>query len=169
MASAGSVLSCPGRRCTTASRKRATRVELCLFDETFGKETVVVPVRFRDPKTRAQRLVVYVSDDAGATWSAAPAPASADLGAYFWGSRGVPFSAATARDWIVMLGPKLLVTRDAGRSWSVVHASYAPKASRIWDLNFASPTTGWAIFVTRTGDALVRTTDGGRDWSPLTP
>jgi hypothetical protein len=41
----------------------------------------------------------------------------------------------------------------------------------IWNLTFTSPTTGWAIFTFAHGSvaALARTTNGGRDWLPLSP
>ena len=45
----------------------------------------------------------------------------ADLRAYAWGfSRGsIPFAAASADDWVLLLGRKLYVTADAGRTWSL--------------------------------------------------
>jgi photosystem II stability/assembly factor-like uncharacterized protein len=138
--------------------------------QPFGKKTVVVPVRFRNPKSNAQRLIVYVTTDGGMTWSPRPAPAAANLRAYsFGGGFGIPFSAASANDWILFVGQTIYETTSAGRKWSRVHVRYAPKPPAIWDVDFTSRLAGWAIFGTRNGPALVRTVNGGRDWMPLTP
>ena len=74
-----------------------------------------------------------------------------------------------ADDWMLLLGRTLYVTADAGRTWSVAQARYAPPPPRIWDVDFTSRSDGWAIFAARGGAALVHTTDGGRDWTPLSP
>jgi photosystem II stability/assembly factor-like uncharacterized protein len=130
--------------------------------ELFGDTTVVVPVRVRD------RLVVYVSEGGGTTWSRRPVPRAGALSAYSLAGT-VPFSVATANDWILLLGQTIYATKDGGRSWSISRVRYAPKPPRIWDVHFTSRLTGWAIFSTRTGAALVHTANGGRDWTPLTP
>jgi photosystem II stability/assembly factor-like uncharacterized protein len=138
----------------------------------FGTNGVVA-VRFRD-RTRAQHLVVYVTTNGGDSWTAHPAPLSADLRAYSWGfPEALPFSAATADSWFLFVGHNLYSTRDAGRTWSITQ-TVAPKAPRVWDVNFTSPRDGWAIFAPlgarpRTGPALVKTTDRGRHWTPLAP
>ena len=130
----------------------------------FGTRHGVVPVRFRD-RTRAQHVVVYVTNDGGETWTARAAPASADLRAQSWAfPEALPFSAATMNDWFLFAGHSLYVTQNAGRTWSVRH-TVAPKAPHTWDVVFTSPTDGWAIF----NAALAKTTDGGRHWRPLAP
>jgi photosystem II stability/assembly factor-like uncharacterized protein len=139
----------------------------------FESRVGVVPVRFRDRK-HAQHLVVYLTRDGGNTWSPRPAPVDADLRAQSWGiPEALPFSAATADSWFLFVGRRLFWTRDAGRSWSITR-TVAPKAPRVWDVYFTSPLDGWAIFAPvetgpRAGSALVKTTDGGRHWTPLTP
>jgi photosystem II stability/assembly factor-like uncharacterized protein len=136
----------------------------------FGAHDGVASARVLDPKTKAQHVVVFVTDDGGATWSARPAPAAADIRAYTFGhSGGTPFSAASAREWKLMVGGTLYVTDDAGRRWSVVRARYAPQPPAVWDVQFTSASAGWAIFGARDGAALVQTTNGGRDWTPVRP
>jgi photosystem II stability/assembly factor-like uncharacterized protein len=136
----------------------------------FGSRDGVVPVRFRDRLTGSQHVVVYVTNNGGDSWSGRPAPSDADLRRYTWGfPEAVPFSAANATDWVLFVGPRLYATADAGRSWSTVHPAYAPNAPRVWDVDFASRTSGWAIFAAGQGSVLVRTRNGGKDWSPLAP
>jgi photosystem II stability/assembly factor-like uncharacterized protein len=139
----------------------------------FGSRVGVAPVRFVGRK-HAQHLVVYVTHDGGNSWSPRPAPLDADLRAQSWGfPEALPFSAATADSWFLFVGRRLYWTRDAGRTWSVTR-TVAPKAPRVWDVSFTSPLDGWAIFAPvetgpHAGSALVKTTDGGRHWTPLAP
>ena len=133
---------------------------------SFGRGRGVVPVRFRDRRTKAQHVVVYVTRDGGRTWAARPAPPSADVGAQTWGfPEALPFSAATAQDWVLLAGASLYATRDAGLSWSVVRPRHVPRAPHVWDLDFSSHSVGWAIF----NATLVETQDGGRNWSRVGP
>lgn len=144
-----------------------TTVDLPAF---FGAQDGVASARVLNAKTKAQHVVVYVTHDGGAAWSARPAPAAADLHAYTFGfSGGTPFSAASADNWKLMIGRTLYVTHDAGVRWSVVRARYAPKPPAVWDVQFTSASGGWAIFGVGDGAALVRTTNGGRDWTPVHP
>ena len=108
----------------------------------FGSRHGVVPVRFRNPRTHVQRLVVYVTDDGGQTWSARPAPKILDLRGVQWGIATLPFSAADLGHWFLFLGPLLYTTADAGRTWRTVRPTYAPSAPRIFDVTFSSPTSG---------------------------
>jgi photosystem II stability/assembly factor-like uncharacterized protein len=139
----------------------------------FGTRDGVVAVRFLDPTTRAQHLVVYTTSDSGATWSPRTLPTWIDLRGYSFGFAGgtIPFSAASATTWIVFAGNAVSRTVDAGHTWTRIRPRWAPttKQPAIWDLDFTSASNGWAIFTTRDGVALVRTTDGGRDWAPLAP
>jgi photosystem II stability/assembly factor-like uncharacterized protein len=135
----------------------------------FGDGLGVMPVRFRDPATHGQHLTVYVTRDGGSTWTPQPAP-DVDLRALSWGySGGIPFSASSPDDWILLAGKTLYSTSNAGRSWRAIRLHYAPALPRITDVAFMSPTNGWAIFSVPQGAALVHTTNGGRDWTPLVP
>jgi photosystem II stability/assembly factor-like uncharacterized protein len=136
----------------------------------FGRRSGVVSVRFRDQASGAQHVVVYVTEDGGRNWSPRLVPTSADLRAYTWGfPNATPFSAASANVWKLLVGRTLYATADAGRTWAVVHPTYAPRAPRVWDVNFTSRSQGWAIFAVRAGAALVQTRNSGRDWRALAP
>jgi photosystem II stability/assembly factor-like uncharacterized protein len=136
----------------------------------FGQGRGVVPVRYRQPGGKAQQVVVFVTRDGGATWTARPAPPRADVRAQTWGiPQALQFSAANPDDWVLFVSPLLYTTHDAGRTWTVVHARYAPPAPLVWDVDFVSASNGWAVFEPRGAPALVETTDGGRNWHALAP
>lgn len=133
----------------------------------FGKR-LVVPAERAAPDPR---LVVYVSEDGGATWQARPAPA-------WWtpliGSNDASeFSAASSTVWFAAGWRKLAVSTDAGRSWRQVRVDLPPRWT-IAGISFTSPRTGWAIFQQSGAAAarrsvLMRTTDGGRHWTAAGP
>jgi photosystem II stability/assembly factor-like uncharacterized protein len=138
----------------------------------FGARDGVVPVRYRDPTTGAQDLVVYGTADGGRSWSAHPAPEGANLTGEQWGVEGaVAFSAASPTDWLFFAERALYVTGDSGRSWRTIRSPLVP--AHPFDLSFTSATTGWAVFPVGSGPssgaALVATTDGGRTWRALAP
>jgi photosystem II stability/assembly factor-like uncharacterized protein len=136
----------------------------------FAAQDGVVAVRFRDAGSHVQRASIYVTSDGGRTWSARPAPAGVRLDRVPWGTSGsLQFSAATPRAWFLWDRDTLWSTSDAGAHWVRAGIRVAPFA--VWNMRFTSPTTGWAIMSFEHGmvAALARTTNGGRDWSPLTP
>ncbi len=136
----------------------------------FGRRDGVISVRFRDRSTRAQHVVVYTTTDGGNSWTAHLAPASADVRAYSWAFPGAtPFSGVGAKAWVLLVGPRLYRTTNAGRSWQLIRPRYAPAPRRISNVNFTSLSDGWAIFAVGNGAALVQTTDGGRDWRAFAP
>ena len=139
----------------------------------FGPQRGVLPVRYRDPASGNQYLVVFATADGGRTWTAHRVPATADLRGDQWGiASGLAFSAPSAREWLFFAGRTLYATSDSGRSWATVHVglpAVAPQA-----ISFTTPATGWAIFSVSVGNysyppVLVRTTDGGRTWTALAP
>jgi photosystem II stability/assembly factor-like uncharacterized protein len=83
------------------------------------------------------------------------------------------FSASSASDFVFWARGVLWRSSDAGRSWQRIRSVVPPRS--VWDLRFTSPDDGWAIFgvVTRTGyergAALAHTTNGGRDWTAVSP
>jgi photosystem II stability/assembly factor-like uncharacterized protein len=137
----------------------------------FGARDGVFPARYLDPGTRKQSLVVYTTGDGGSTWSPHIVPRQIDLHAYSFGFAGarIPFSAPSATTWVVFADRVVYHATEAGRKWTRVGPRWAPRPPGVWDVDFTSGTNGWAIFGTRDGVALVRTSDGGRDWSPLAP
>jgi len=127
-------------------------------------------------RTHAQRLVLYTSADGGASWTAHVAPAGLgwSTSQFTW---GVPasglFSAASPRTWVVNGGRVLFATTDAGASWRSVRPLDLPPRATIREAQLISADDGWAIFRLPKGNggsgALVRTTDGGLNWTALAP
>jgi photosystem II stability/assembly factor-like uncharacterized protein len=140
----------------------------------FGSD-VVVPAWVRGPSGQAA-VEVVVSHDDGVTWSDRIAPDDPNASRYD-GGVGFPFSATSAADWVLYVGPRLYSTNDAGATWTTVEPS--PTWQRIDGLDFVSPTRGWAVVNNQgcttapvercTYDILVSTDDGGRTWSILDP
>ena len=139
----------------------------------FGHR-IVVPAEQDVPGsagTDKWRLVVYVSDDGGATWRERTAPR-------WWvpliGSNDEQlFSAAGPSVWFAADWRKLAVTTDAGRSWQPIHVDLPPRWT-IAGISFTGPRTGWAIFqqpgfAAERHSVLMRTTDGGIHWRPAGP
>jgi len=134
----------------------------------FGREGIV-PVRIRT--AHGQELVVHVTDDAGATWTTRTAPFRLHLQ---WGVPLGYFSAASPDVWFAAGRRVLYETTDAGLSWRAIRPLDLPPRGWIWQAQFTSADDGWAVFWLPEGGrssagALVRTTDGGRDWTPLEP
>ena len=133
----------------------------------FGAVVGVVPVRYRAPNRR-QSVVVYSTETAGRHWSAHPAPAA--VGPQTWGvPDALPFSAASARTWVLFPGPRLYETTNGGRSWVAIRPGYAPKPPGVWDVSFSSALAGWAELAVGNGAVLAETTDGGKSWRPFRP
>lgn len=141
----------------------------------FGAEGLL-PVRFRNPRTHIQRLVVYTSGDRGESWKAHRVPARVDWSRSFftWGfpESGL-FSPASRTVWFVNGRHVLFMTANAGRSWHTVRPLDLPRRAWMWSAQFTSADDGWAIFwlpsVAGGSGVLVHTTDGGLTWAPLAP
>jgi len=136
----------------------------------YGAQNGVVAVRFRNAGSHLQRAAIYVTRDGGRTWTARPVPSGLELARVQWGTTGsLQFSAATPSAWFLWAGKKLWTTSDAGARWTRVGVRIGPDA--VWNLTFTSPTAGWAILGVEHNSVpvLARTTNGGRDWTPLRP
>lgn len=133
----------------------------------FGQR-LVVPAELVGPL--ATRLVVYVSEDGGATWQARPAPK-------WWvplvgSSDPSEFSAASPSVWYAAGWHKLAVTTDAGRTWRLVRVTDIPARWTMSAIDFTRLRVGWAVFQRATPpdrSVLMRTTDGGVHWTPAGP
>jgi len=137
----------------------------------------VLPARLVDAPAHVDVLVVYSTTDGGTTWSARRGPAGAGLGSYpDDGQFDLPFTALSPQRWVLDVGRRVFETGDAGRIWSSTGSRGLPGRA-VWSVNFATPMSGWAIAA---GPAcpsgicafvpdLYRTTDGGKDWSELSP
>lgn len=135
----------------------------------FGRTLVLPALRVPSPPEQADYgLVVYLSDDAGASWRARPMPR--------WWSPTIYesdpqeyFSAASASVWFAAALRKLAVTADAGRTWRIVHPIGLPTRWSFEAIDFTSAKVGWATAGFLRRSLLFRTTDGGRHWTPAGP
>lgn len=170
--------------------RRDAVATICGTPRFFGTRDGVVPVGRIDPTTGSCSFLVDSTTDGGLRWSSHPLPADPGLCAYFStdnpysATNGrqrltVPFSAPTAQDWIVFVGPRLYTTTDGGRNWSRVTpkptfaagelAGNGVASNASGALDFASATDGWLIARWSASSSVFdHSTDGGRTWKPLT-
>jgi photosystem II stability/assembly factor-like uncharacterized protein len=124
-----------------------------------------------DRATKKLRLLVAATDDGGGSWQVRAAPLASEQRGSNQGDYA-SFSAASMTNWMLFsrTQPLMFRTVDGGGRWSTVSISPRPKPMFVWAPDFATSSQGWAVFQAgNAGDALVRTTDGGRTWTPLTP
>lgn len=134
----------------------------------FGERLVVPAVS--STASAPWRLIVYVSGDGGATWQVRPVPRRWMLRVRT--SDPSEFSAASPRVWYAVGRRNLVGTTDAGRSWRLVRVDDLPPGWTISAIDFTSPRVGWAVFQLDSPpgrSVLMRTTDGGRNWTPAGP
>ncbi len=99
---------------------------------------------------------LYVSHDAGATWTAHVSPAAQ--------AQQAPSFADATHGWLADQAGKLFASTDAGTTWASITMNIELTNGLI---DFVSPTTGWAL-VSDSGNArLFTTTDAGKTWSPV--
>ncbi|HTT92913.1 MAG TPA: hypothetical protein VMF65_25385, partial [Acidimicrobiales bacterium] len=110
-------------------------------------------------------LLVYRTTDSGASWSLASELSTGSL------ARPAGFSASAPVVWELPAPAGLYVTTDGGRRWSLRRS--AVSLPDMEESSFASPATGVGfssgldIGLASTGDAGMRTGDGGRSWAPV--
>jgi len=106
------------------------------------------------------KLAVYVSNDAGNTWSLTPTlipdAGSADF--------------LSANEAVIYNGSQFYVTRDAARTWSIIPPDVL-FGDTFAGFDFVNTSTGWVITVDPTTNhrSLYRTGDGGATWFPIVP
>ncbi len=132
--------------------------QLSLISPTFFSATEgILPVIFSDGVTgKGIATDVYVTHDGGTTWkSTMPLPGA--LGTIDF----VDMQHGWATDGITLYN-----TSDGGQHW----AKLSPGANfkQVTFLSFVSSTTGWAIGrQSNTSSFLLKTTDGGKTWTPI--
>jgi photosystem II stability/assembly factor-like uncharacterized protein len=136
---------------------------------TFGHRLVLAAERdFAQAMSPGDwRVVPYVSDDGGGSWTARPLPKwwVPDIGS----NDGNRFSAAGANVWVAAARNELAVTTNAGHTWRHVRATDVPARWIIGAIDFTSARVGWAVFDGPKQTVLMRTTDGGLHWTPAGP
>jgi photosystem II stability/assembly factor-like uncharacterized protein len=107
---------------------------------------------------QAQGVVgIYLTHDGGRGWERAPLPVKlVEAGPAFSDKR---------HGWLFAAG-KVYTTRDGGTHW----ASFATNQSLTGsDLVFVDPLHGWAFGRDAERSFLLRSVDGGRTWTALSP
>jgi len=114
-------------------------------------------VTVRIPTDQSQ-TAVYVSHDAGNTWSLTPTLITNGNQADF----------LSATEAVIYNGEQFYVTHDAAHTWTIVPPDVA-FGDTFAMMDFVNTSTGWVI--TDTGDhrSLYRTSDGGVTWFAVIP
>jgi len=105
-------------------------------------------------------LAIYTSNDAGNTWTLAPAPIPGGGVADF----------LSAEEIVIYNGDQFYVTRDAARTWNIIPPDVL-FGETFAVMDFVSPSIGWVITVDPTTNhrSLYKTGDGGATWFPIVP
>jgi photosystem II stability/assembly factor-like uncharacterized protein len=123
----------------------------------FGANDAVLPV-WMTLGAGMRDLFLYVTHDGGNTWT--PSPAFARNAEY---TDIISMSGAISWDW----ANRFHVTSNGGNSWTTVTPN-VNFGDAFRELDFVSPTTGWARLQLPDGrTSLYRTTDGGSTWTLL--
>jgi photosystem II stability/assembly factor-like uncharacterized protein len=106
------------------------------------------------------QTAVYVTHDAGNTWSLTPTMLDGAGASSF----------LTGQDAILYNGEQFQVTRDEAQTWSAV----APDISfgeTFAGMEFVNPMSGWVLTIDPSTNhrSLYRTQDGGPTWLPVVP
>ena len=108
----------------------------------------------------ATQTAVYVTHDAGNTWSLTPTVLDG-AGASSFLSR---------QEAVIYNGEEFQVTRDEAQTWSAVSPDIS-FADTFADMEFVNLMSGWVITIDPSTNqrSLYRTTDGGSTWLPVVP
>jgi photosystem II stability/assembly factor-like uncharacterized protein len=150
----------------------------------FGADGVVVAwLESNGASGFHDQVAVYSTHDGGDSWTGQLAPSDPDSDRYGNAPQllapVLPFSASSASDWMLFIGPNLYVTQDAGSNWSTLTPT--PAIASVFSLALTSESSAWALANVPicndpptprepcTRPALVHTFDGGRTWPALAP
>ena len=105
------------------------------------------------------QTAVYITTDAGKTWSLTPTLIPESGRADF----------LSAQEAVVYNGAQFYVTKDAARTWSIIPPDVV-FGDTLTGMDFASAASGWVVTLDPTGHrSFYRTTDGGATWFPVIP
>jgi photosystem II stability/assembly factor-like uncharacterized protein len=104
-----------------------------------------------------QGSAVYVTHDAGGTWTLAPQLIPG----------GIETDFVSEKDGFAFVGQQFLVTHDAAASWSPVEPDVVFSDS-FMGMDFVNAETGWVMTLDPTTSRVViyKTTDGAKTWIP---
>ncbi|NTW12112.1 MAG: hypothetical protein HGA30_02245 [Anaerolineales bacterium] len=105
------------------------------------------------------QLAVYITRDAGNTWTLTPTLLPEGGSADF----------LSAEEAVIYNGNQFYVTRDAARTWNIIPPDV--KFGEVFaGMDFVDPMTGWVVTFDPAGSrSLYRTGDGGSTWFPVVP
>jgi photosystem II stability/assembly factor-like uncharacterized protein len=107
----------------------------------------------------SSQTVVYVTEDAGNTWTPMPTVI---------GGAG-PSAFLSEQEAVLYNGGQFYVTRDSARSWNMISPDIVFDESII-GMEFVNPLSGWVITMDPSNHkSLYRTHDGGAIWLPVIP
>ena len=145
-----------------------TPVTLPLPQGVENSELTIEQIRFLSPTngfitmritSDEIKLAVYVSSDAGDTWSLAPTLIPGGGSADF----------LSANEMIVYNREQFYVTRDAARTWSIVPPDIL-FGDIFSSMDFVNTSSGYVLTQDPTNHrTLYRTSDGGTTWFPVIP
>ena len=103
------------------------------------------------------KMAVYISNDAGNTWSLTPTLIPNGGSADF----------LSATEAVIYNGEQFYITHDAAHTWSIIPPDVVFGDTFVL-MDFVNTSTGWVITSDSTNHrTLYRTSDGGATWSPV--